>query len=107
MLAQAPYNTKKGTRDTKNANDNIYQSVGTQMILGLTQSGLGYAGSFAVGLDLTDTSVGKSDSASGGAGGPGGGMPPGGSGRPGGNPPNGTPPGGPGGIPPTTQTPTT
>lgn len=82
ILAQAPYNAKQGTRTTRNANDNIYQSVGTQMILGLTQSSQGYAGSFAVGLDLSDTNVGKSDSASGG--GPGG-APPGG-GRPGGPP---------------------
>jgi protocatechuate 3,4-dioxygenase beta subunit len=91
VLTQAPYNSKKGTRSTTNANDGIYQSVGSQMILALSPGGTGYAGSFAVGLDLTDTEVGKSDSA-GGAGGPGG------------NPPGGSPPGGRGG-PPSSQTP--
>jgi protocatechuate 3,4-dioxygenase beta subunit len=97
VLTQAPYNTKKGTRSTTNANDSIYQSVGSQMILALSPNGTGYAGSFAVGLDLTDTEVGRSDSA-GGAGGPGG-MPPGG------NNPGGNPPGGRGGPPPTSPTP--
>ena len=92
VMSQAPYNTKKGTRSTTNANDGIYQSVGSQMILAVNPSGTGYAGSFAVGLDLTDTEVGRSDSA-GGAGGPGR-MPPG-----------GNPPGGRGGPPSASPTP--
>jgi len=73
--AQEPY-ASKGQRDTRNANDNIYNGGGDQLLLNLEGDNTnGYNSTFNVGLDLTDTEVGASDSA-GGGGGPGGGPPP-------------------------------
>lgn len=91
VLTQAPYNTKTGTRGTRNANDGIYNNGGDQTLLKPTKTANGYSASFAIGLNLADTNVGKSDAA-----GAGGGM----SGGPGGRPP-----GGPGGQPAATATP--
>ena len=92
VFKQAPYSTHTN-RDTRNANDGIFAGGGNQLVLKLIPSGDGYTTTFPIGLDLSDTAVGKSDSAAGGGGGPGG-------------PPNG---GGPGGPPPgqagTTPTP--
>lgn len=78
----------KGARNTLNSNDGIYSNGGDQMLLQpVKQDDGSYAATFYIGLDLSDASVGASDSASMGGGNPdriGGG-------RPGGNPP-GTPP---------------
>ncbi len=84
VFTQAPYSGHAG-RDTRNAADNIYQAGGSQLVLALTKNGPGYSTLFPIGLDLSDTAVGKSDSngAGGGPGGPGGGP-----GGPGGPPPN-------------------
>ena len=67
-----PY-AQRGQRDTRNANDGIYNGGGSQLLLSLkgdpTQ---GYSGGMNIGLDLSDTQVGAADS----MGGPGGGPPP-------------------------------
>ncbi len=91
IYAQAPYTGHTGKRDTTNAADGIYRNGGDQMLLAPTKSDQGYAATFAVGLDLSNASVGQPDTNGGpGAPGPGGGPPPGGP-RPG-SP--GAPPGG-------------
>lgn len=47
VVAQAPY-SEKGTPDTRNANDNIFDS---SLIVALTEGGGGYSGSFHVGVN--------------------------------------------------------
>jgi protocatechuate 3,4-dioxygenase beta subunit len=108
VYAQAPYSTKSGTRDTTNATDMHYANGGDQLLMELTEVSTGdmtsvvqsaaasvtatpqaevpqgYKIVFTIGLDLTDTSVGASDSFSQGGG-------PGAGGGPGGNPPGGAP----------------
>lgn len=98
LYQQAPY-AAKGSPDTPNETDNIFQSSGDVLTLELAlmedeemedlrqkiedlELTSGYTAIFDVGLDLSDTSVGASDSA-GGGGGFGGGR--------GGNPPSGRP----------------
>ncbi|MEU4237789.1 hypothetical protein [Actinoplanes sp. NPDC026619] len=81
FLATDPY-AAKGTPDTTNATDGIYNTVGDQMLLQPTRQGQGWSACFAIGMDLSDTAVGAPD---GGMGGPGG---------PGGPPPSGPPPSG-------------
>jgi protocatechuate 3,4-dioxygenase beta subunit len=78
VFTQAPYNSK-GQRDTLNATDGIYAGGGEQMLLTLTGANGGYATTFEIALDLSDSESGASDSAGQGGG-------------PGGTPPNGTPP---------------
>jgi protocatechuate 3,4-dioxygenase beta subunit len=66
-----PY-ASKGQRNTFNASDNIFNNGGDQLLLDITgDNSTGYAATINIGLDLTDTSVGASDS----FGGPGGGPP--------------------------------
>lgn len=77
VFTQAPY-AGRGTRDTRNARDGIFSAGGDQMTLTPAKTDTGYAATFAVGLDLADTRVGRADGNSGG--GPGGGFP---GGRPG------------------------
>jgi protocatechuate 3,4-dioxygenase beta subunit len=48
VIAQAPYNDK-GSPDTRNANDNIFDPT---LIVPLTAQGNGYAGSFPVGVEF-------------------------------------------------------
>ena len=73
--AQEPY-ASKGQRDTRNSNDNIFMGGGDQLLLNLQGDNTnGYTSAINIGLDLTDTEVGASDTAA-GAGGPGGGPPP-------------------------------
>ncbi|MDB5072500.1 MAG: Intradiol ring-cleavage dioxygenase [Candidatus Eremiobacteraeota bacterium] len=48
VIARAPYNTR-GTRDTTNARDQIFSSA---MVVPLTRSGSGYAGTFNLGLRM-------------------------------------------------------
>jgi protocatechuate 3,4-dioxygenase beta subunit len=67
----APY-AAKGTRNTRNSRDSIYNNGGAQMLLAPTQANGGYSATFSVALDLLDTSVGASDSVQNGGGGPGG-----------------------------------
>ncbi|MFC4069549.1 dioxygenase family protein, partial [Actinoplanes subglobosus] len=69
-LATDPY-AAKGTPDTTNATDFIYQQAGEQMLLSPRRIRGGWAARFAIGLDLSDTEVGDDDSG-GGPGGPGG-----------------------------------
>ncbi|MFC3894285.1 twin-arginine translocation pathway signal protein [Lentzea rhizosphaerae] len=71
-LAVAPY-AAKGAPDTTNAQDGIYSAdgVGDQMLLRPARRGRGYAATFTVGLDLSDTEVGGDDGMT-GPGGPGG-----------------------------------
>ncbi len=50
VFTQAPYNTR-GTRNTRNSNDNIYQSGGSTLLLSLASDGAGgYTTSYIVGL---------------------------------------------------------
>jgi protocatechuate 3,4-dioxygenase beta subunit len=49
--AQAPYNTK-GRRDTTNASDGIYQGGGSQVLIPLSASSGGYAGTFNIGVRI-------------------------------------------------------
>jgi protocatechuate 3,4-dioxygenase beta subunit len=70
--AQEPY-AGKGQRDTRNANDNIFNSGGDQLLLNVSgNSESGYNATMNIGLDLSDTNVGASDL----FGAPGGGPPP-------------------------------
>jgi protocatechuate 3,4-dioxygenase beta subunit len=72
VFAQGPY-ASKGERDMSNADDNIYNGGGDQLLLAVTgDNSNGYAAAINIGLDLTDTEVGASNS----YGGPGGGPPP-------------------------------
>jgi protocatechuate 3,4-dioxygenase beta subunit len=87
--AETPY-VEKGYRTLLNDGDNIYSGGGQQLVLLVTEAEAdsagkidGYVANFDIALDLTDSSVGGSDSA-GGGGAPGGGGP--GGGRPGGRP---------------------
>jgi protocatechuate 3,4-dioxygenase beta subunit len=66
ILANAVY-AKPGNRTT-NATDGIYRNGGDQLLLAPTSSGDGYAAAYAIGLDLTDATVGRSDGTSGGPG---------------------------------------
>ena len=67
--ALAPYNAK-GQRNQRNANDGIYRQGGNVLLLKVAQSGSEgrYAGTFEVGLDLSDAETGRADR----SGGPGG-----------------------------------
>ncbi|HET6196573.1 MAG TPA: intradiol ring-cleavage dioxygenase [Acetobacteraceae bacterium] len=82
VFTQSPYTAKGGTR-MRNTADGIYSSGGDQLLLNATPAstseGDGYAVTFALGLDLSDTAVGAADgNAGGGPGGPGGRFAPGG-----------------------------
>ena len=70
--ALQPY-ASHGQRDTRNANDSIYNSGGEQLLLSLQgDKTSGFTGAMNIGLDLTDKKVGAADS----MGPPGGGPPP-------------------------------
>ena len=69
VFAQEPY-ASKGQHDMHNADDNIYNSGGDQLLLAVTgDNANGYAATINIGLDLTDAEVGAFNS-SGGPGGP-------------------------------------
>ena len=79
----SPY-ASKGQRDTRNANDNIFNGGGNQLLLNLNgDTTKGFTTAMNIGLDLSDIEVGASDINTGGPGGPGG---------PGGHPPPYPPP---------------
>lgn len=60
IYTQAPYNSR-GTRNTRNSNDGIYNGGGSQLLLNLTPSGQGYAATFNIGLQgVTGTTPGPS-----------------------------------------------
>jgi protocatechuate 3,4-dioxygenase beta subunit len=62
VYTQQPY-AAKGQRNTLNSSDNIYNSGGDQLLLDITgDNATGYAAAINIGLDLTDTEVGASDS---------------------------------------------
>lgn len=65
VYAQAPYSSR-GSADTPNSRDNIYQSGGDQLLLTPTQANGGYTATFNIGIDLSDAETGASDSAGGG-----------------------------------------
>ncbi len=57
LFTQAPYNTR-GTRNTRNSNDNIYQSGGAALLLSLESDGSGgYTTTYNVGLSGVPDSV--------------------------------------------------
>lgn len=49
VFANAPY-AAKGTRDRRNANDDIYKQAGSQMVLPVVKSGDAYAATYVIGL---------------------------------------------------------
>jgi protocatechuate 3,4-dioxygenase beta subunit len=49
VFRQAPY-AAKGTRNTRNPNDGIYQQGGSQLLLNVTKTGDGYAATFDIAL---------------------------------------------------------
>ena len=51
VFAQAPYNSK-GQRATRNNDDGIYRSGGSQLLLDVTRDSQGYAATFAIGLQF-------------------------------------------------------
>jgi protocatechuate 3,4-dioxygenase beta subunit len=71
VYTQQPYSQHSG-RDTKNPADNIFQQSGGQLTLAAARSGDGYTATFPIGIDLSDTQVGQSDSQGNGGGAPGG-----------------------------------
>jgi protocatechuate 3,4-dioxygenase beta subunit len=72
VFALQPY-ASRGQRDTRNADDGIYNGGGIQLLLNLQgDTTKGFTGAMNIGLDLTDRKVGAPDS----MGGPGGGPPP-------------------------------
>ena len=59
--SKKPYK-KKGKRDTRNRDDNIFKNGGSQLLLNVRGDGAGgYIASINIGLDLTDADVGKPD----------------------------------------------
>ena len=59
--SKKPYK-KKGERDTRNRDDNIFKMGGSQLLLNVRGDGAGgYIASINIGLDLTNTEVGKPD----------------------------------------------
>jgi len=74
VFTRQPY-AAKGQRDLRNSNDGIFQQSGGALTLNVAQSGAGYAGTFDVGLDLSDANVGRADRGGGPEGGPPGGRP--------------------------------
>ena len=69
VFTQEPY-ASKGEHDTRNTNDNIYNSGGDQLLLAVTGDNTnGYEAAINIGLDLTDAEIGASGS-SGRRGGP-------------------------------------
>jgi protocatechuate 3,4-dioxygenase beta subunit len=55
VYAEEPY-ASKGERTIRNADDGIFQAGGSQLLLEVSQSGLGYAATFDIGLDTTTSS---------------------------------------------------
>jgi uncharacterized protein (TIGR03437 family) len=57
VFTQAPYNAR-GTRNTRNSNDNIYQSAGSAILLSLTSDGAGgYTTEYNFGLSNVPDSI--------------------------------------------------
>jgi protocatechuate 3,4-dioxygenase beta subunit len=60
VYAQAPY-AAKGQRDRTNQSDGIFRQSGDSLLLKLAPAAQGYAGTFDIGLDLSDTNVGRAE----------------------------------------------
>ena len=58
--ALAPY-AERGRRSTTNADDGIYRDGGESLMAQVSETGDGYAATFDLGLDLTDTAAGRPD----------------------------------------------
>ncbi len=58
--ARPPY-AAKGARTVRNENDGIYRRGGDALMLRLTDGGGSHEGTFDIGLDLSDTAIGRSD----------------------------------------------
>jgi protocatechuate 3,4-dioxygenase beta subunit len=65
--SQPPYNSK-GQRNTLNSTDNIFSNGGEQMTLNVVEANGGYATTFDIALDLSDSAVGASDASGQGGG---------------------------------------
>lgn len=59
VFTQTIYN--KAQRDTLNSNDDIYSEGGNQLTLPTVKSEGSYTANFSIGLDLSNSEVGKSD----------------------------------------------
>ena len=69
VFATEPY-SQKGRRDTTNETDGIFGETGEALLLATSgDPSSGFEAAFAVGFDLSDTSVGAADSGRGGGGG--------------------------------------
>jgi protocatechuate 3,4-dioxygenase beta subunit len=88
ILAMPAY-ARSGQRDTFNSNDGIFRQGGHQLVLAPNPGSNGYAAAFSIGLDLSDSAVGRADGM-----GRSGGRGPGAPGRFGGPRRGGPPPGG-------------
>lgn len=51
VYSQEPY-AQKGQRTSRNADDNIYNSGGSQLLLNVTSSGSGYTSAFDIGMQI-------------------------------------------------------
>lgn len=51
VFTGAPYSSR-GTRDTRNASDNIYRSGGSSLLLNLTKEGDGFTATFNIGVNI-------------------------------------------------------
>jgi protocatechuate 3,4-dioxygenase beta subunit len=59
--SKKPY-SKKGKRDTRNLEDNIFKNGGSQSLLNVRgDGGNGYLATISIGLDLTDAETGEPD----------------------------------------------
>jgi len=66
--SQEPY-AQHGRRDTPNASDMIFREAGSQMVVALAPDAGGYATTFDVGLDLSNSETGRADGMGGRGGG--------------------------------------
>ena len=66
--AQAPY-AARGRRQTTNADDGIFDDGGESLMAQVNEAGAGYAATFDLGLDLSDSEVGRPDGGRGRRGG--------------------------------------
>lgn len=61
VYSKKPY-SKKGKRNTRNRDDNVFKNGGNQLLLNVRgDGGNGYLATISIGLDLTDVEVGEPD----------------------------------------------
>jgi len=60
VFRQAAY-AGKGTRDVRNANDDIFRQAGDTLLLAVADADRGYRTTFDIALDLSNAETGKAD----------------------------------------------